>query len=77
VGNKKDLRHLRQVQTEEAKAFCEEHRLFFIETSALSDSNVAKAFETILRGADAAVSGREPHAWLTRGAHGAAQKSTD
>lgn len=49
VGNKKDLRHMRQVQTEEAKAFCEQNKLFFIETSALSDSNVSKAFETILK----------------------------
>jgi len=49
VGNKKDLRHLRQVTTDEAKAFCEQHKLFFIETSALSDNNVTKAFETILK----------------------------
>jgi Ras-related protein Rab-11A len=40
VGNKKDLRHMRQVQTDEAKEFCKQHRLFFIETSALADSNV-------------------------------------
>ena len=50
VGNKKDLRHMRAVQTDEAKAFCEQHQLFFIETSALSDANVTKAFETILKG---------------------------
>jgi small GTP-binding protein len=49
VGNKKDLRHMRQVTTEEAKAFCEQHSLFFIETSALSDNNVTRAFETILK----------------------------
>lgn len=41
---------MREVPTEEAKQFCEEHKLFFIETSALSDSNVSKAFETILKG---------------------------
>jgi len=49
VGNKKDLRHMRQVQTDEAKDFCKQHKLFFIETSALADSNVATAFETILK----------------------------
>jgi Ras-related protein Rab-11A len=49
VGNKKDLRHMRQVQTDEAKEFCKQHMLFFIETSALADSNVATAFETILK----------------------------
>jgi len=49
VGNKKDLRHMRQVQTDEAKEFCKEHKLFFIETSALADSHVGTAFETILK----------------------------
>ena len=48
-GNKKDLRHMRQVQTDEAKEFCKQHKLFFIETSALADSNVGTAFETILK----------------------------
>jgi GTPase SAR1 family protein len=49
VGNKKDLRHMRQVQTDEAKELCKQNRLFFIETSALADSNVGTAFETILK----------------------------
>ena len=49
VGNKKDLRHMRQVNTDESKEFCRQHRLFFIETSALADSNVSIAFETILK----------------------------
>lgn len=49
VANKRDLRHMRQVQTDEAKEFCKQHRLFFIETSALADSNVGTAFETILK----------------------------
>lgn len=49
VGNKKDLRHMRQVQTEESKEFCKQQKLFFIETSALADSNVTTAFETILK----------------------------
>mmetsp|Transcript_30633 Transcript_30633/g.42658 ORF Transcript_30633/g.42658 Transcript_30633/m.42658 type:complete len:220 (-) Transcript_30633:402-1061(-) len=49
VGNKKDLRHNREVQTDEAKAYCKENNLFFIETSAMTDSNVKPAFETILK----------------------------
>lgn len=49
VGNKKDLRQQRQVSTDEAKEFCKQHRLFFIETSALADTNVKTAFETIVR----------------------------
>lgn len=49
VGNKKDLKHIRQVTTDEAKAFCKQNRLFFIETSALADTNVKTAFETILK----------------------------
>jgi len=48
VGNKSDLRHLREVPTEEAKAFSEKHKLSFIETSALDSTNVELAFQNIL-----------------------------
>eukprot|EP00033_Pygsuia_biforma_P001376 GCRY01001557.1.p1 GENE.GCRY01001557.1~~GCRY01001557.1.p1 ORF type:complete len:220 (+),score=30.57 GCRY01001557.1:204-863(+) len=48
VGNKSDLRHLRAVQTEEARAFAEKHGLSFIETSALDATNVELAFQNIL-----------------------------
>jgi Ras-related protein Rab-11A len=37
------------VPTDAAKQFCEQNKLFFIETSALADSNVTTAFETILK----------------------------
>ncbi|XP_041799044.1 RAB11a, member RAS oncogene family, like [Chelmon rostratus] len=48
VGNKSDLRHLRAVPTDEAKAFAEKHGLSFLETSALDSNNVELAFHTIL-----------------------------
>ncbi|KAF5349503.1 hypothetical protein D9756_009006 [Leucocoprinus leucothites] len=48
VGNKSDLKHLRAVPTDEAKAFSTENQLSFIETSALDASNVDSAFQTIL-----------------------------
>jgi len=48
VGNKSDLKHLRAVPTDEAKAFATENGLSFIETSALDASNVEGAFLTIL-----------------------------
>ncbi|KAG8699845.1 Ras- protein Rab-11A [Ceratobasidium sp. 428] len=48
VGNKSDLKHLRAVPTEEAKAFSAENGLFFIETSAMDASNVENAFQNIL-----------------------------
>merc|ERR1712137_856189 len=48
VGNKSDLRHLRAVPTEEAKAFAELHGLSFIETSALDSTNVEQAFTNVL-----------------------------
>ncbi|KAK1217501.1 Rab GTPase ypt31 [Marasmius sp. AFHP31] len=48
VGNKSDLKHLRAVPTDEAKAFASENGLSFIETSALDASNVESAFQTIL-----------------------------
>lgn len=48
VGNKSDLRHLRAVPTEEAKAYAERNGLSFIETSALDSTNVEQAFTNIL-----------------------------
>jgi len=48
VGNKSDLRHLRAVSTDEAKAFAERHRVSFVETSALDYNNVETAFYNIL-----------------------------
>ena len=48
VGNKSDLKHLRAVPTDEAKAFAAENNLSFIETSALDASNVEQAFQNIL-----------------------------
>lgn len=48
VGNKSDLRHLRAVPTDEAKAFAEKNGLSFIETSALDSTNVEVAFHNIL-----------------------------
>ncbi|KAL1659757.1 ras family-domain-containing protein [Schizophyllum commune] len=49
VGNKSDLKHLRAVPTDEARAFAgAENGLSFIETSALDASNVDSAFETNL-----------------------------
>jgi len=48
VGNKSDLRHLRAVPTDEAKAYAERNSLSFIETSALESTNVEAAFTNIL-----------------------------
>ncbi|XP_064387667.1 uncharacterized protein LOC135335908 isoform X2 [Halichondria panicea] len=48
VGNKCDLRHLRVVPIEEAKAYAEKNRLFFMETSALDSTNVEDAFQNML-----------------------------
>eukprot|EP00003_Mantamonas_plastica_P026976 TRINITY_DN567_c2_g1_i3.p1 TRINITY_DN567_c2_g1~~TRINITY_DN567_c2_g1_i3.p1 ORF type:complete len:245 (+),score=32.28 TRINITY_DN567_c2_g1_i3:1015-1749(+) len=58
VGNKCDLRHLRAVSTDEAKAFAEKMGLAFIETSALESTNVEAAFQTILTKIYAIVSNR-------------------
>lgn len=48
VGNKSDLRHLRAVSVEEAKAFAERERTFFMETSALEAHNVEASFTEVL-----------------------------
>uniref|UniRef100_A0A2K5WBE0 small monomeric GTPase n=1 Tax=Macaca fascicularis TaxID=9541 RepID=A0A2K5WBE0_MACFA len=52
VGNKSDLRHLRAVPTDEARAFAEKNNLSFIETSALDSTNVEEAFKNILTGSN-------------------------
>lgn len=49
VGNKSDLKDAREVTTAEGKALAETQGLFFIETSALDSSNVAAAFQTVVR----------------------------
>lgn len=48
VGNKADLRHLRAVSIEDAKAFAEKENTFFMETSALESMNVELAFTEVL-----------------------------
>ena len=48
VGNKADLRHLRAVSTEDATAFAEKEKTFFMETSALESLNVESAFTEVL-----------------------------
>eukprot|EP01120_Amphizonella_sp_Union-15-10_P000750 TRINITY_DN1077_c0_g1_i2.p1 TRINITY_DN1077_c0_g1~~TRINITY_DN1077_c0_g1_i2.p1 ORF type:complete len:227 (-),score=38.09 TRINITY_DN1077_c0_g1_i2:90-770(-) len=48
VGNKCDLKHLREVPIEEARKFAETHDLSFVETSALDSTNVQLAFTNIL-----------------------------
>lgn len=50
VGNKCDLKHARAVNTKDAASFAEQHKLFFIETSALDSTNVTEAFKQILDG---------------------------
>lgn len=48
VGNKADLRHLRAVSTEDAQAFAERERTYFMETSALESLNVENSFTEVL-----------------------------
>jgi len=60
VGNKSDLRHLRAVPTDEAKAFAEKNNLSFIETSALDSTNVETAFQNILTEIYRLVSRKQP-----------------
>jgi len=48
VGNKSDLNEKRQVPTELALNFAQSKELFFLEVSALTGSNVKKAFSNIL-----------------------------
>ncbi|KAK8501986.1 hypothetical protein V6N13_023241 [Hibiscus sabdariffa] len=49
VGNKSDLRDSREVSTADGKALAEAQGMFFMETSALDSSNVAAAFQTVVK----------------------------
>ncbi|KAL8128877.1 hypothetical protein V2J09_018032 [Rumex salicifolius] len=49
VGNKSDLNDVREVSTGEGKNIAEAQGLYFIETSALDSSNVAAAFQTVVK----------------------------
>lgn len=55
VGNKTDLKHLRQVQEEEGVSFAKDNGLFFTETSALDngDNKIESAFQTVVEGSQA------------------------
>ncbi|XP_078447308.1 ras-related protein RABA2a-like [Wolffia australiana] len=48
IGNKTDLEQLRAIPVEEAKSFAQREGLFFIETSALTATNVEQAFQIVL-----------------------------
>ena len=48
VGNKHDMRHIRCVETEEAKAFANANHVLFVETSARDCTNVKLAFNTVI-----------------------------
>ncbi|KAJ8491636.1 hypothetical protein OPV22_013357 [Ensete ventricosum] len=48
VGNKADLGHIRAVSVEEAQAFVQREKVFFMETSALDSTNVENAFTQVL-----------------------------
>lgn len=48
IGNKVDLREMRQVAAETAKFFAEAHSLMYIETSALTTSSVKSAFAALV-----------------------------
>jgi len=48
VANKADLRHLRTVPRDEAENFSRLNDVSLIETSALDNSNVEYAFETLI-----------------------------
>ncbi|KAN0035994.1 hypothetical protein ACTA71_005292 [Dictyostelium dimigraforme] len=60
VGNKSDLEMSREVPTKEAQAFAESNKISFLETSALSSTNVNQSFERLLTDIFHLVSSRKP-----------------
>lgn len=59
VGNKSDMLNERTVETDEAEAFSVQHKLLFIETTALDATNVETAFQQIVNDIFRLVSARE------------------
>eukprot|EP00246_Nothoceros_aenigmaticus_P016243 TRINITY_DN7235_c0_g1_i1.p1 TRINITY_DN7235_c0_g1~~TRINITY_DN7235_c0_g1_i1.p1 ORF type:complete len:224 (+),score=39.47 TRINITY_DN7235_c0_g1_i1:112-783(+) len=49
VGNKCDLKNIREVCEEDGTALAESENMFFIETSALDSTNVTTAFQTVVK----------------------------
>lgn len=49
IGNKSDLADERQVSTSDAAVYAEKESMALLETSALDSSNVATAFECIIK----------------------------
>lgn len=49
VGNKCDLKNIREVSEEDGTALAESENMFFIETSALDSTNVTTAFQTVVK----------------------------
>ena len=47
IGNKCDLELKKEVASVEVQEFCDDNGYLFIETSALSSENVAKAFSML------------------------------
>jgi hypothetical protein len=50
VGNKTDLKDMREVSTDEAKKFAQKNKLLYIETSALDGNNIKEAFDLLVNG---------------------------
>ena len=48
IGNKCDLKHLRRVQTTDGVALAKDKNYSFMETSALANSNVEEAFNSLI-----------------------------
>lgn len=48
IGNKTDLKHSRTISTEEGINYAKKHGCFYMETSALSCTNIMEAYEHII-----------------------------
>lgn len=49
IGNKTDLCHLRQISTESGISYSREKNVHFLETSAMSNTNVYQAFDILIK----------------------------
>jgi len=48
VGNKLDMKHVREISAETAEQFCKVNRFLYVETSAKENENIEFAFEKLI-----------------------------
>lgn len=76
AGNKADLANERQVEPSEVQAYADEHRLYFVETSAKTAANVQELFVHLARALPKAAPASSPSSGIILAGSGSAPKKS-